>query len=84
MFKTENGITLVALIITIIILIILAAVSITTVMQNDLFGLAKGAADNYLKAGQAESEEMSKLVSNLTTMQSELASWQATLSKPGV
>ncbi len=82
MFKRESGITLVALVITIIILIILAAVSITTVMKNDLFGLAKTAADNYLKAGQAESTLLSELVSNVTLLESELDSWQKTLN-PG-
>ena len=44
-FKREKGITLVALVVTIVILLILAGISISTLTQTGLFGkvkLAKG------------------------------------------
>ena len=45
--KKENGITLVAMVITIIILLILATVSINLVMNNGLLNKAKSAVDKY-------------------------------------
>ena len=41
--KKENGITLVALVITIVILLILAGISIASLQQTGLFGKAKEA-----------------------------------------
>lgn len=47
MFKAEKGITLVALVITIIVLIILAGVSIAAVSTFNIPGNAKTAAESY-------------------------------------
>lgn len=80
MFKRESGITLVALIITIIILIILAAVSITTVMRNDLFGLAKGAASNYIQAGKEEDATIQQFMQNVQSLTSEFEAWKSSAS----
>ncbi len=56
----EKGITLVALVITIIILLILAGVALTTALgQNGLFERAKVAGENYKSA---EADESKKLV----------------------
>jgi type II secretory pathway pseudopilin PulG len=53
--KEQKGITLVALVITIIILLILAAISIATLTgQNGLFNRAKQAKNNTLDSQVAE------------------------------
>mgnify|MGYP000026084219 FL=1 len=55
MFKKENGITLVALVVTIVVLLILAGVSISLVLgQNGLVNRAKEAADATNKAATSE------------------------------
>ena len=56
--KKENGITLVAMVITIIILLILATVSISLVMNNGILDKAKSAVDKY---SEGEIEEQIKL-----------------------
>ena len=45
--KKEKGITLVALIITIVVLLILAAVAIGAVKNSDIIAYAQNAADSY-------------------------------------
>ena len=60
MLRGENGITLVALIITIIILVILAAVSITAAYQSGIIDYAVNGTQNY---AQASTEESSTLTS---------------------
>ena len=52
--KREKGITLVALVITIIVLIILAGVSINAVMNDGLIGNAKNARNDYEAAKRKE------------------------------
>lgn len=47
MLRQEKGITLVALIITIIVLVILAAVSIAAVYQSNIVDYAVNGAKNY-------------------------------------
>lgn len=57
MFKKENGITLVALVVTIVVLLILAGVSISLVLgQNGLVNRAKEAADATNKAATSENQ----------------------------
>ena len=56
--KKENGITLVALIITVIVLLILATVSINLVINNGILDKAKTAVDKY---SDEEIEEQIKL-----------------------
>lgn len=56
--KKEQGVTLVALIITIIVLVILAAVTINVALKNNFIGLATKGTENY--AG-AQVEEMATL-----------------------
>lgn len=64
-FKTEHGITLVALIITIIVLVILAAVSINAVFNANFIGLATNGTINYAEAQANEEKEMENLDSFL-------------------
>ena len=45
--KTQKGITLVALIITIVVLLILAAVAISSIKNDGILGYAENAADKY-------------------------------------
>lgn len=59
MLRKEKGITLVALVVTIIILLILAGVSITMVSGNGLFGRASNAASKYSSASSAENSTVS-------------------------
>ena len=48
MFKREKGITLIALVVTIIILLILAGVTLSLALtQNGIFDQARKAADSY-------------------------------------
>ena len=62
MNKKENrGITLVALVITIIVLIILAGVSINAVLNGGVIGNAKNARDQYDTAKQEEQTTLSQL-----------------------
>ena len=53
-FKKQKGITLIALVITIIVLIILAGVSINAVMNDGLIGNAKEAKNEYDVAKEKE------------------------------
>ena len=50
MLKSQNGITLVALVVTIIILVILATISITLAVNSGLIGRAETARDVYANA----------------------------------
>lgn len=61
----EHGITLVALIITIIVLIILAAVSIKAVFDMNFVNLASNAVLNYTEAQAKEKEDMNDIDSFL-------------------
>ena len=58
--KKEKGITLVALIITIVVLLILAAVAIGTVRDSDIIEYAKNAAGSY---NQVKNNELSEIQS---------------------
>ena len=67
--KRQNGITLVALVITIIILLILAGISIATLSNTQLFTNAQKAKNETEKATQNElnvlnsyTDEMNKLL----------------------
>ena len=60
MFKKEKGITLVALVVTIIVLLILAGVAISlTIGQNGIFTRAQNATERWEKAVDKEDQEMS-------------------------
>lgn len=61
--KKEKGITLIALIITIIILVILAAVSIRAVTNMDIIGRAVKGAEDYAKAAVEENKAFSDIES---------------------
>lgn len=54
MMKEQKGITLIALVITIIVMLILVGVSITVAMQGGLFDTARNAASGTNNAAQAE------------------------------
>lgn len=56
MIKKQKGITLIALIITIIVMMILVAVSLTIALNGGLFTSAKDAARNTNSAATAEKE----------------------------
>ena len=53
--KNKSGITLIALIITIIVMLILVGVVVTVVIQSNLLGTAKTAGDKYKTAYEDES-----------------------------
>ena len=59
----ESGITLIALIITIIILVILAAVSIRAVTNMKIIDYAVNGSENYVKAGKTENKTLDDTVS---------------------
>ena len=54
--KREKGITLIALIITIVVLLILAGVAIGTLQESNIIGKAKDAASKYETEKQNENE----------------------------
>ena len=59
MFKKERGITLVALVVTIVVLLILAGVSISLVIgQNGIVTKAQEGASSYQNAANAERANM--------------------------
>ena len=65
MLKGQNGITLVALVITIIVLLILASFTISlTLGQNGLFNTAKNAGKNYTNASRNEMQALNYLTDN--------------------
>lgn len=65
MLKGQKGITLVALVITIIVLLILASVTISlTLGQNGLFNLSKNAGKNYMNAQKNEMQALNYLTDN--------------------
>ena len=63
--RKNEGITLIALIITIIILIILTAVTINNVIGTDLIGFATKAVENYTDAARDEADKVDRLVGTL-------------------
>lgn len=60
MKKEQKGITLVALVITIIILLILAGISIATLSQTGLFTRAKDAKEKSIKAQGVENNTLNE------------------------
>ena len=61
MFKKESGITLVALVVTIIVLLILAGVAISlTIGNNGIFQRAQQAANTWRNAEQNEAKWMTE------------------------
>lgn len=58
--KEQKGITLVALVITIIILLILAGISIATLQQTNLFGQAQRAANETKNAAANEANTLNQ------------------------
>ncbi len=59
MFKKERGITLVALVVTIIVLLILAGVAISlTISDNGIFTRARRAANTWVNAEANETKTM--------------------------
>ena len=58
--KLEKGITLIALIITIVVLLILAAVAISSIKNDNILGYAINAAKDYNQAVKNEQSELEK------------------------
>jgi len=56
--KEQKGITLIALIITIVVLLILAAVAISSIQENGILGYATNAADSWNIAQENEAETL--------------------------
>lgn len=63
--KAEKGITLVALVITIIVLLILAMVSISIVYNQGLIQKSKDAVETHEKAANNEANTMNKAADNI-------------------
>ncbi len=59
MFKKERGITLVALVVTVVVLLILAGVSISLILGNKgIITMTKKAKENHEAAGATENTQM--------------------------
>ena len=65
--KTQKGITLVALIITIVVLLILATVTINSIQNDGIINKAKNAAEKFNKAQENEAELLDRYLSYLNT-----------------
>lgn len=63
MFKKEKGITLVALVVTIIVLLILAAVSINIAFNTGIIDKSKNAVNSYKDAEENEQTTLNNVVS---------------------
>lgn len=74
MLRTEKGITLVALIITIIVLVILAAVSIAAVYQSNIVKHAVNGATGYSNEAVRENAIVNKTESLLDSTLVEIKS----------
>ena len=69
MLKNQKGITLVSLVVTIIVLIILAAVSISLVLgENGIINRAKNGANDYQNAAAHESNQINAVDSYLNSL----------------
>ncbi len=68
MFKSEKGITLVALVITIVILIILATVSISFAVNDGLFTRAQEGADMYVEEAEQEQSTLNLIDSSFANL----------------
>ena len=65
----EKGITLIALVVTIIILLILTGVTLNLALtDNGLFSKAKDAVEKYKKAEEDESDALDTLAKNLENL----------------
>lgn len=70
--RREGGITLVALIVTIVILLILATVSVNAVFeQNEIIGKEKQAKEIYANSQATEDIKMSELVNEMASYENE-------------
>ena len=63
--KQQKGITLVALVITIIILLILAGISIATLRDTNLFGQAQRAGNETKNAAKNESNTLNSYANEI-------------------
>ena len=84
MINKERGITLIALVVTIIILIILATVSINMVVgENGLIKKAQQARDAYEESSKREDENMGEIVDEMETLLADGEAQAVTDEKPG-
>ena len=63
--KKEKGITLVALVITVVIMLILAAIAIGSVTGDGLFNRTRQAAEAYENASKKESDQIQELMNEI-------------------
>lgn len=68
MFKAEKGITLVALVITIIVLIILAGVSISAAFNGGIIDNAKNAKDEFNRTATEDSDWLNNITNTANTL----------------
>ena len=72
MFKKERGITLIALIVTIIVLLIVAGVTISLAINNQgVFNKAKTAGNTYKKAEYNEQSDLNAAETEMNTIMNE-------------
>lgn len=74
MLKSSKGITLVALVITIILLLILAGVTIKIALDTELFGKAQQAAQTYQDEADRETTELKAAIDEIKALIDKLPS----------
>ena len=77
MLRQDKGITLMALIITIIVLVILAAISISAAYQSGIIGIGVNAAYDYANAAVIENQIMASTESYMSSVVNEIKSLMA-------
>ena len=82
--KTQKGITLIALIITIVVLLILAAVTINAIQGDGILQYAKNAADEYTAKADEEQETINTLLGQIEGSLSEKEKITWTKTSEGV
>ena len=76
--KTQKGITLIALIITIVVLLILAVVTINAIQGDGILQYASNAADEYTKKADEEQETINTLLGQIEGSLKEKITWTKT------
>lgn len=72
--KNQKGVTLIALIVTIIVLLILAMTSVSLVLRTNLIKKSQQARNEYIEAADQENQELTNYENEVNTIWNDLTS----------
>ena len=72
--KNQKGVTLIALIVTIIVLLILAMTSVSLVLRTNLIKTSQQARNEYIEAADQENQELTNYENEVNTIWNDLTS----------